>query len=120
NLKIPLYTLEDSCHDDDGLLPNAVVRPNGIDERSFVVDIVDETALQDILGVGGHSKAVLDADHVDGLAEARLRQRGRDPALVDAVFDGGPAGEEVPRVQPDAHRDLEFLAGVRRLVVHVT
>src|SRR5439155_1556387 len=120
DVKDRLVAVVDPVDDEDGLFPNAVVRPDGIDERSFVVDFVDETALQDILGVGGHRKAVLDADHVDGLAEARLRQRGRDPALVDAVLDGRPAGEEVPWVQPDAHRDLEFLAGVRRLVVHVT
>src|SRR2546422_667395 len=79
-----------------------------------------ETTLAHVFGFGGDREAVLDRNHVDGLAEARLGERGGDPTLVDAILDGCPAGEEIPWVEADAHGDLEFPAGLRRLVVHVT
>src|SRR5256885_12836866 len=56
----------------------------------------------------------------DRLAEAGLRERGRDPTFIDAVLDGRPAGEEVPRIESDADGDLELASGLHRLVVHVT
>src|SRR5437867_8769984 len=54
-------------------------------ERSFVVHLVDEAALEHVFGLAGHREAVLDPDHVDGLAETRLGERGGDPTFVDAV-----------------------------------
>src|SRR2546422_9657988 len=92
--------------DEDRLLPNTIIRADGIDERSFLMDLVDETALEHVFGLGGHGEAVLASNHVDGLAGARLREPGRNPTLIDSVLDGRPAGEEVPRIESDAHRDL--------------
>src|SRR2546425_12052097 len=83
------------------------------------MDVVDETALEHVLGFGGHREAVLDSNHVDGLAEARLGERGGDPTLVDAILDGCPAGEEIPWVEAGSHRDLEFPARLPRLLVQV-
>src|SRR3989441_486151 len=91
-----------------------------IDERALVVDLVDEAALEDVLGLRGHREAALDPNHVSRLAEAGLRERGRDPTFIDAVLDGCPAGEEVPRIESDADGDLELAPGLHRLVVHVT
>src|SRR5207245_3856685 len=115
-----LVPVVDPLDDEDRLLPNAIIRADGIDERSFLMDVVDETALEHVLGFGGHREAVLASNHVDGVAEARLGERGGDATLVDAILDGCPAGEEIPWVEADAHGDLEFPAGLRRLVLHVT
>src|SRR5881296_4650500 len=115
-----LLAMVDPVDDEDRFLPHAVVRADGIDERSFVVHLVDEAALEHVFGLAGHREAVLDPDHVDGLAETRLGERGGDPTFVDAVLDGRPARQEIPWVEADADGDLELPAGLHRLVVHVT
>src|SRR5207249_4612046 len=95
------------------------VRADRVDERPFVVRLFGQPALEDIVRFRGDREAVPDADRVDRLAQRRLGEGRRDPALVHAVFHGGPAGEEVPRIEADAHGHLQLLPGGHRLVVHV-
>src|SRR5437867_10635176 len=115
-----MVAMVDPVDDEDRFLPHAVVGADGIDERSFLVHFADEAAFQHVLGYGGDREAVLDPNHVDGLAEARFGERGGDPTLIDAVLDGRAAREKIPWVEADAHGDLQFPAGLHRLVVHVT
>src|SRR5207245_11547622 len=120
DVKDRIVAIVDPVDDEDRFLPHAIVGADGIHERPLLVHLVNETTLEHVFGFGGHREAVLDPNHVDGLAEARLGERGGDPTLVDAVLDGRPAGEEIPWVEADAYGDLEFPAGLHRLVVHVT
>src|SRR5437867_2406266 len=115
-----MVAMVDPVDDEARFLPNAVVGADGIDARTYLVHFADEAALQHVLGFGGDREAVLDPNHVDGLAEARFGERGGDPTFIDAVLDGRPAREEIPWVEADAHGDLQFPAGLHRLVVHVT
>src|SRR5437870_11615984 len=110
----------DPVDDEHRFLADAIVRADRIDERALVVDLVDEAALEDVLGLRGHREAALDPNDVDRLAQAGLRERGRDPSFINAVLDGRPAGEEVPRIESDADGDLQLAAGLHRLGVHVT
>src|SRR5438128_489990 len=110
----------DPVDDEHRFFADAIVRADRIDERALVVNLVDEAALEDVLGFRGHREAALDPNRVDRLAQARLREGGRDPTFINAVLDGRPAAEEVPRIESDADGDLHLATGLHRLVVAVT
>src|SRR5438876_361854 len=79
-----VLALRDALDDQHGFLPDAVVRADLIDDGALVVRLSGQTALEDIVRLRRDRDPVPRAHRVDGPAEARLGEGGRDPAFVDA------------------------------------
>ena len=108
-----------AVHDEDGLLPNAVIRPDRVDEGPLGVTFVGQPAFEHILRIRRDREPALDLHRADTGAERAVLEGGRDPHLVHPVLDGGPAADEAPGVQADAHGDLQLLTRPQGLLVHV-
>src|SRR5207247_9588813 len=77
-----VLALRDALDDQHRFLPDAVVRTDGIDEGAFVVRLSGQPAFEDIVRFRRDRDPVPRAHRVDGPAEARLGEGGRDSALV--------------------------------------